>query len=200
MAPIPLPTEVSCVFSKDSVDVTGPKGSIRVAWPNTLSGGVVNNALYILPKIDGVSAQWGTMRSRLNSLVRGVSTGWTRKFYIKGVGYNAQKTPGGLIFSLGKSHQEFVAFEGHETQFPDCIPSNLCKKNAPVYMIDSFPKSISVDLNKEGTEITLGGIDTEVIGNVGHKLKKLRPRNPYKGDGIWSGHDILRSKKGKQKK
>lgn len=198
--PIPLPQGVECVTQSDVVCVKGPKGTVTIEWPKSLELTVKDNVAYVLPKQDDTSSIWGTMRSRLNSVVHGVSTGWTLKINIKGVGYKAQKIQTGVLFSLGKSHEEFVAFEEHVKSFPTCIPSEIRKKNLPVYLVGTFPSGVSVDSNKESTQLTLSGADRAVLGNIGHKLKQLRRRNPYKGAGISAEHDILITKQGKRKK
>jgi len=53
---------------------------------------------------------------------------------------------------------------------------------------------VAVDKN---TEITVSGIDKEVVGNVAAKIRAVRPPEPYKGKGIRYLGEVVRRKAGK---
>ena len=77
-------------------------------------------------------AQHGLTRALLNNMVTGVTTGFTRKLEIQGVGYKAEKRGDNLVLSVGKSHPvEYVP------------PS----------------KDITFEVDKDGRSFTITGID-----------------------------------------
>ena len=64
----------------------------------------------------------------------------------------------------------------------------------PVEM--EMPEGITVAVEKN-TEITVSGIDKEVVGNVAATIRGVRPPEPYKGKGIRYLGEMVRRKAGK---
>ena len=177
--PIVLPAGVTCEIIDSKMHIKGPKGATEISWPQFLSIKILKDTLYVFPTQNDVSSMWGTMRSRLNSLVTGVSTGWTKTAKIKGVGYNAEKTASGISLFLGKSHRDVMTFgEKGKNGLPDGI-------------------SISVE---KGVTVTFSGIDAALVNDGLAKMVRLRPPEPYKGSGIIADGAIIERKVGKQKK
>jgi large subunit ribosomal protein L6 len=47
------------------------------------------------------------------------------------------------------------------------------------------------------TNVTVSGIDKEVVGNTAAKIRAVRPPEPYKGKGIRYAGEVVRRKVGK---
>jgi large subunit ribosomal protein L6 len=110
----------------------------------------------------------GLTRSLVANMVEGVSTGFTRKLEIIGVGYKAEIKGKNLVMSLGYSH--------------------------PIVM--SFPESIETSVPAP-TEIIVQGADKELVGMVAAKIRSFRKPEPYKGKGIRYSGEYVRRKAGK---
>jgi large subunit ribosomal protein L6 len=120
------------------------------------------------------------MRSRINSLVTGVSTGWSKSADINGVGRNAAVTSDGISLFLGKSHRDVMSFGGRRG-------SNVINKD------------VSVVVNKN-TKVVFSGIDRAVVGDSMAKMARLRRPEPYKLSGIIVEGAIIEKKVGKKKR
>jgi large subunit ribosomal protein L6 len=101
-------------------------------------------------------------------MVTGVTTGFSRKLELVGVGYRAELKGKVLQLALGYSHS--IVFRA-----PDSI-----KIEAPTQ-----------------TNITVSGIDKQLVGLVAAKIRSLRPPEPYKGKGIKYEGEYIRRKAGK---
>lgn len=97
----------------------------------------------------------GTTRALVNNMVTGVSVGFSKKLMLIGVGYRAQLQKGKLQLSLGFSHPVVV----------------------------DIPEGITVDVPVQ-TEITVSGMDKQVVGQFASEIRAFRPPEPYKGKGI----------------
>ncbi len=115
----------------------------------------------------------GLYRSLINNMVNGVSTGYTIKQELVGVGFRAEVKGQVLELNIGYSHE--IHF-----MLPDEIKATaeVAKKGAnPV--------------------ITLKSHDKQLIGMVAAKIRSLRKPEPYKGKGIKFVGEQLRRKAGK---
>ena len=142
-APIAVPAKVTVTVEKDNlVTVTGPKGTLTQKFDPDMNIAVENGQLTVTRPTDQREhkAQHGLTRALLNNMVTGVTTGFTRKLDIQGVGYRAEKRGNNLVLSVGKSHPvEFVP------------PS----------------KDIAFEVEKDGRSFTINGIDKVDGGRVG---------------------------------
>lgn len=110
----------------------------------------------------------GLTRSLLANMVQGVTTGFTRRLEVSGVGYRAQQTGKDLVLQVGYSHPVQV-------EPPDGI-------------------SFAV----EGTNrIIVSGIDKELVGETAARIRRVRKPEPYKGKGIKFAEEQIRRKVGK---
>ena len=99
--PIKLVDGVSAAIADDTLVVKGPKGEIKLPL-NTKHAGLVDvvveaDQVVVTPKDaeDKTSrAMWGTMARNVRSAVEGVSNGFSKAMYMKGVGYKASVTQG----------------------------------------------------------------------------------------------------------
>ncbi len=172
-APIAVPAKVTVKVEKDNlVTVNGPKGALVQKFDPDMTIAVENDQINVTRPTDQREhrAQHGLTRALLNNMVTGVTTGFTRKLDILGVGYKAEKRGNNLVLSVGKSHTvEFTP------------PS----------------KDIVFEVEKDGRSFTVFGIDKAVVGELAATIRSTRPPEPYKGKGIRYSGEYVRQKAGK---
>jgi large subunit ribosomal protein L6 len=113
-------------------------------------------------------ALWGTWRSHIANLVRGVSTGYEKNLEISGVGYNAKLDGQVLVLTLGYSH--------------------------PVKL--AIPKGLTVACGSP-TAISVKGVDKQLVGQFAAEVREARPAEPYNLKGIKYKDEVVRRKAGK---
>lgn len=118
----------------------------------------------------GAMAMAGTMRSLVNNLVIGVSTGFEKKLELRGVGYRAQAQGQAINLSLGFSH--------------------------PV--VHQIPQGIKVETPSQ-TEIVVSGSNKQIVGQVAADIRSYRPPEPYKGKGVRYVDEYVAMKEAKKK-
>lgn len=171
--PIAVPAKVTVMVEKDNlVTVDGPKGQLTQKFDPDMQIGLEGSELKIARPTDQREhrAQHGLTRALLANMVTGVTSGFTRRLEIQGVGYKAEKRGTNLVLSVGKSHTvEFVP------------PS----------------KDIAFEVDKDGRGFTISGIDKVVVGELAATIRRTRPPEPYKGKGIRYAGEYVRQKAGK---
>ena len=171
--PVELPSGVEAKVSGQTVSVKGPKGTREFTATDDVTLAVDGNVVTVEPRGKSKRArqQWGMSRTMVANLATGVSTGFKKELELSGVGYRAQMQGDKLLkLSLGYSHD--VNFE--------------------------VPEGITVTSPKQ-TEITVEGIDEQLVGQVAANIREWRNPEPYKGKGIkYKGEYIFR-KEGKKK-
>ncbi len=170
--PVELPSGVDASVSGQTITVKGPKGSREFTATDDVTLTVDGGAVSVEPRGKSKRArqQWGMSRTMVANLVTGVTTGFKRELEIQGVGYRAQMQGNTLKLNLGYSHD--VDFD--------------------------VPQGVTVTTPKP-TEITVEGIDQQLVGQVAANIREWRAPEPYKGKGIrYKGEYIFR-KEGKKK-
>ena len=104
------------------------------------------------------------------NLVTGVTDGFKKELEIQGVGYRAAMEGKNLKLNLGLSHD--VVYE--------------------------VPEGVTVVAPKP-TEITIEGIDEQLVGQVAANIRAWRKPEPYKGKGIRYKGEFVFRKEGKKK-
>jgi large subunit ribosomal protein L6 len=174
-APIAVPAGVTVSVAADNViTVKGPKGSLSQPIDRDITVKVENNEVIVGRPTDQIRhrALHGLSRALLANLVKGVTEGYVRKLELVGVGFKAANSGNTLDLALGYSHN--IIFE---------IPSELTVATAQE--------------KGKNPEITLTGIDRQLIGQVAAKIRGLRKPEPYKGKGVRYKGEIVRKKAGK---
>jgi large subunit ribosomal protein L6 len=179
--PIEIPSDVNIAIEGSIVTVKGAKGQLIQQLPDTVHVNVADNQIHVATKPGtlGADAIAGTMRALINNHVKGVTTGFSKKLLLVGVGYRAQvtKAPDGrhmLNLTLGLSH--------------------------PV----SYIAPLGIDLASGiVTEIEVSGIDRQLVGQVAADIRGicggLRKPEPYKGKGIRYSDEVIVLKETKKK-
>ena len=172
--PIVLPKESTVKVEGNSLLVTGPKGTQKLAFNEKLFSSKLNekNEFQILPitKDKKSSLMWGTYRSLLNNAVVGVTKGHEKNLELSGVGFRANLKGDQLVLQLGFSHEV----------------------NYPV------PKGIIIKVEKQ-TKLNISGSDKELVSKVSADIKSLKPVEPYKAKGIKEQNQYVIRKEGKKK-
>jgi large subunit ribosomal protein L6 len=173
--PISLPKGVEVKVSpSNEVTVKGPKGELSQVLDKDITVKIENDTLIVERPTDQKrhKAMHGLYRSLLNNMVFGVSSGYTTRQELVGVGFKAAAEGNVLDLTLGYSHH--IYFE--------------------------IPKELKVKAEQEKGKnpiITLEGCDKQLIGQVAAKIRGLRKPEPYKGKGIKFVGEQLRRKAGK---
>ena len=177
--PVKLADKCKASVSGQVVSLEGPKGKMKVNLPAGIKVEVKGNEVLVQrPGDDKRSrALHGLTRAILNNAARGISTGWERTLSIRGVGFRAEVKGKQIHFSLGYSHP--VVFD-----LPEGVTAEVAKAQRTE---DSLP---TVDL-------TIRGVDREILGATAVKIRSLRPPEPYKGKGIKYSDERVRRKEGK---
>ncbi len=172
--PIQIPSGVTITVDPDFVTVTGSKGTLKQFTMPDVTVAVEGDQVIVTRANDEpkIRAKHGLMRALVNNMVTGVSTGFSKKLEINGVGYRVAMQGADLKFNLGFSHD----------------------------VIYKLPQGITAKI--EQNTITVTGISKQEVGQVAAEIRALKKPEPYKGKGIkYAGEHILRKsgKSGKDK-
>jgi len=165
--PIPLPKGVKVAIG-EQLEVTGPKGTLRVPLPAGIRVEQTAGALELKRDSDDRAALHGLTRALAANAVQGVSAGFTRELDIVGIGYRADVKGKIATFTLGYSH--------------------------PIEVL--LPDGIDLKIDKQ-THLVLSGYDRQLLGQVAANIRALREPDPYKNKGIRYTGEALRKKVGK---
>jgi large subunit ribosomal protein L6 len=170
--PVSLPKGVTASVEGQTVKVKGPKGELSVKLVPEVTASVGEQGITITPdkNRERAAQMWGLSRSLVNNLVTGVTTGFTQKLEIQGVGYRAAVQGKNLNLQLGFSHD----------------------------VVYPIPAGISITSEKP-TMISVSGIDKQLVGQVAAEIRSWRPPEPYKGKGVRYEGEYVRRKEGKKK-
>jgi len=171
--PILIPDGVKCNLSSSGcLKIHGKLGELSFNIPLGLDVILNVDSISIKPSIlsKNVKMMWGTARSLIYNMVKGVNDGFVKCLEINGVGYKSSVSSGNLILSLGYSHDIHY-------KIPDGIKI-VCKKP---------------------TLLEVSGIDYQLVGQVASKIRSFRKPEPYKGKGIKYSDEVVFRKEGKKK-
>lgn len=168
--PVSIKPGVTINLEGDNIKVNGPKGELNFKIPKGISVNMEENMIKIVQGGEADSAKAGLVRSLVNNMVLGVSSGFEKKLELTGVGYRATANGNKLILSLGFSH-----------------PVNIDADQ-------------SINFSVEENIITVKGADKALVGNTAAQIRSIRPPEPYKGKGIKYVGEHIRRKVGKAAK
>jgi large subunit ribosomal protein L6 len=168
--PISVPDKVTVTIDGQSVLVKGPKGELSRVLPSEVEVSQDEKTVLVTRRDDSRVARQrhGLCRTLVANMVEGVSQGFQRKLEIQGVGYRAAVQGKNLNLSMGYSHPVLI-------EPPDGI-------------------QFAVENN---TNVTVTGIDKEIVGNTAARIRAVRPPEPYKGKGIRYSGEVVKRKAGK---
>ncbi len=168
--PITVPKGVTVKLLDSAVEVQGPKGKMRQAYPSTITFELSDGHLVAKTTRDDpqLGKFHGLARSLVANAVAGVTDGYKKELDIVGVGYRAEVKGKQVIFALGYSHA--VVFD--------------------------IPAGIDITIEKQ-THITVSGVDRQLVGQVAANIRRLREPDPYKQKGVRYTGEVLKKKAGK---
>lgn len=174
--PVNLPAGVTVkVDTGNVVKVKGPLGELAQKVDADITVTVEGNVLTVTRPTDQPRHRslHGLYRALIQNMVTGVSTGFTVKQELVGVGYRAEVKGRVLELSLGYSHD--IHFE---------LPSEI---------------KATAEVAKKGANpvVTMISFDKQLLGMVAAKIRSLRKPEPYKGKGVKFVGEQLRRKAGK---
>ncbi len=170
--PIAIPSGVTITVDPDEITVAGPKGTLKQFTMPGVTVSQEDSNLVVTRDNDEPKnrAKHGLMRALLNNLVNGVTTGFSKKLEINGVGYRVAMQGADLKFNLGFSHD----------------------------VIFKLPAGITATI--EQNTVTVTGIDKQQVGQVAAEIRALKKPEPYKGKGIKYSDERIVRKSGKSGK
>jgi large subunit ribosomal protein L6 len=168
--PIELPKGVKLELKDGIVSVQGPKGQLERLLLAGLELEMTDGQVLVKRLSDDKRSRsyHGLMRTLVANMVDGVSKGFEKKLEIVGIGYRSELKGTMLVLHLGYSHP---------IEFP-------------------LPEGISAEVEKQ-TQVTIKGINKELVGQISAKIRDLRKPDPYKGKGVKYANEVLRKKAGK---
>ena len=171
-SPINLPSGVEVTIIGQNVSVKGPKGALDFTVHDMVGAKIDSNVVSVaaIKKSQQSVALAGTTRALINNMVTGVSTGFEKKLQLIGVGYRAKAAGKNLNLTLGFSH--------------------------PVEF--SVPEGITIETPTQ-TEISIQGVDKQLVGQVAANIRAYRPPEPYKGKGVRYADEHVVRKEAKKK-
>ncbi len=170
--PVEIPAGVTLALANGVVTAKGKLGELNYTVTDKVDVKIEGNKFVVAPRGNSTPARmmWGTTRALVQSMVKGVSEGYSKTMEINGTGYRAAVNGKNLVLNLGFSHD----------------------------VVYAIPEGITV-LCEKPTSIKVSGVDKRKVGQVCAEIRTWRPPEPYKGKGVkFEGEQILR-KEGKKK-
>jgi large subunit ribosomal protein L6 len=105
--PVPVPAGVQVALQGRTVVAKGKNGELKLDLTDDVDVEIGASQVAVKPRRDDRRSRtmWGTTRSLINSMVTGVSTGFTKSMEITGTGYRAAVQGKDLVLALGYSHE-----------------------------------------------------------------------------------------------
>ena len=168
--PVSIIDKVKVTKKDNSLEVTGPKGTMSIDLVKGENIEISGNELLVTRNDDTRKnrALHGLYRSLINNMVTGVNEGFTKKLELVGIGYRAELKGKNLVMMLGFSH-----------------PTVFCP-----------PADITIEVPNPNS-VLINGISKELVGLVAAKIRSFRIPEPYKGKGIKYENEVVRRKAGK---
>ncbi len=170
--PVAIPSGVTVSLNGADLTVKGPKGELAMTFVPEVSVAQEETNIVVTPANDTKRARsmWGMQRTMVANMFEGVTTGFSKKLEINGVGYRASMKGSALNLQLGFSH---------DVNFP-------------------VPEGIKIE-TPDQTTIIISGTDKQQVGETAAKIREYRKPEPYKGKGIKYAGEYIFRKEGKKK-
>lgn len=191
---IKLPHNINLLVKKNTfgetlLTLTGPLGSETFLIPRELELIVKENSLNLEIK-DGkitnikskrrrnlIKDSWGTLRTKIQNCIRGITQGFVIRLNLIGVGYRA--------FLQEKTNEANFAYLQLKLGYSHLI---LLK----------VPSTIKIQCPKPAT-IILRGIDLDLLTQFAAVIRAYKKPEPFKGKGILYKGEKIKLKEGKKK-
>jgi large subunit ribosomal protein L6 len=165
-----IPDKVKVTVSGEKVLVEGPKGKVEKTFASAVKVTVADKKVTFAPTEESrfAKAMYGTARSVVAGMVKGVTEGYSKDLEIQGVGFKANLKGKQLDLALGYSH--------------------------PIVM--DIPEGIKITVTDQ-TKLKVEGADKQLVGKITAEIRGYYPPEPYKGKGVRIVGERVRRKEGK---
>ncbi|HPS08691.1 MAG TPA: 50S ribosomal protein L6 [Kiritimatiellia bacterium] len=169
--PVAIPAGVTVTAKDNAVTVKGKLGELS----RTFQSGItvkVEDGKVLVSRADDTRLQkscHGLSRTLVKNMIEGVVNGYKKALSIEGTGFKAVLQGKKLSLSLGfASPKDYL-----------------------------IPDGIKITVDPTGLNVTIEGIDKELVGEAAARIRSYYPAEPYKGKGIKYVGEQIRRKQGK---
>lgn len=168
--PVAIPGGVKVSIADRLIKVEGPKGKLEFAHhPGVAVASDGKQVTVTRPNDERLSrALHGLTRALVNNMVVGVTTGYSKKLKVEGVGFQAAAKGKGVELTVGFANR----------------------------IVHEPPPGVTVAV-PDPTTIVVSGADKQIVGQFAAEIRASRKPEPYKGKGIRYENEVVRRKEGK---
>jgi large subunit ribosomal protein L6 len=169
--PVLIPEKVKIDIKPGNlVHVEGPKGKVEKTFADVVKIDISDKKLHVSPLAETrfARAMFGTARSVIAGMVKGVTEGYVKELEIQGVGFKAALKGKQIDLSLGYSHE----------------------------ILHDIPEGIKVTIT-DATKVKIEGCDKQLVGQMAAEIRAYYKPEPYKGKGVRYVGEHVRRKEGK---
>jgi large subunit ribosomal protein L6 len=165
-----IPKGVKVTKEGEFISVAGSKGTLKKIFRDDIEITISEDKIILnIKRNDKFSKSlWGTYASHLKNMIAGVETPYQKKLILEGIGFKSEVKGKEIHFALGFSH-------------PVIVP---------------IPEGLTVTAEKNN--ITVSGIDKELVGSFTASVRAKKKPEPYKGKGMRYEGEVIRRKQGKK--
>ena len=169
--PVKLADGVSVTIAGQKVTVKGKLGELSYTMHDGITAKVEDGKVIVECADDYALGNFhGLARALIHNMVVGVSEGYKKQLSIEGTGFKAALQGSTLALSLGFASPK----------------------------IFDIPEGIKVTVENDGLQVTVTGIDKDMVGEAAARIRSYYPAEPYKGKGIKYVGEHIRRKQGKK--
>ncbi len=169
--PVKIASGVEVTIDGQALTVKGKLGELKYVIPTGITAEKTGDEIVFTRANDSrdLRGLHGLARTLCSNMVEGVSAGYKKELIIEGTGFKAQIQGKKVLLSLGfASPKEF-----------------------------DIPEGITITEN-QGTQLTVSGIDKQLVGQASAVIRSYYPAEPYKGKGVRYLGEQIRRKEGKK--
>ena len=169
--PVKLAEGVTATIAGQKVTVKGKLGELSYTMHDGITAKVEDGKILVACADDATLGNFhGLARALINNMVIGVSQGYTKQLSIEGTGFKAVLKGQELALSLGFASPKIFV----------------------------IPAGVKCTVENDGLQVTITGIDKDVVGESAARIRSYYPAEPYKGKGIKYVGEHIRRKQGKK--
>ena len=169
---IPAGTKVD--VKEQVITATGKLGTLSYTVPADVAIKLDNGVLTLSideKRTKELNAIHGTTRANVFNIIEGVTNGYSKTLVVNGVGYRAFKEGNKVLLDVGFSH------------------------NVPLEDVPGITYEVA-----NGNEVTVKGIDKELVGQIAANIRSIRIPDPYHAYGVSYKDEVIARKEGKKGK
>jgi len=169
--PVKLADGVTATIAGQTVTVKGKLGELSYTMHEGITAKVEDGNIIVSCADDYQLGNFhGLARALINANVIGVSAGYQKQLSIEGTGFKAVLKGKELALSLGFASPKIFA----------------------------IPEGLTITVENDGLQVTIKGINKQVVGEAAARIRSYYPAEPYKGKGIKYVGEHIRRKQGKK--